>query len=74
MVLGEASYALYILHIPLLFWWPQFLDATRLNLPPVLSFGLFLVGAVFISVLVWRFWEAPMRRFLLRRPRAFTRA
>jgi len=68
ILLGEASYALYILHMPLMFWW----HVARF---PVLSQPLwatvFIILAVLISIAVYLFVERPAKRWLLRRWFAF---
>lgn len=66
--LGESSYALYILHVPLAFWF-QWIG---------LRFGVqlfnhwigllaFTIISVLISHVVYVFYERPARRLLLRR-------
>jgi peptidoglycan/LPS O-acetylase OafA/YrhL len=66
--LGDASYALYILHVPLMFWWTK--CERVFGLKPLASW-VSLVGfccvAVIISVMVCRFIERPARSWLLRR-------
>lgn len=62
VLLGEASYAMYILHYPLMFWWEWVTrDQLGLNLPPLLDLALFLslVGGVSIATL--KFFEQPLR-------------
>jgi peptidoglycan/LPS O-acetylase OafA/YrhL len=64
ILLGEASYALYILHMPLMFWW----HVARF---PVLSQPLwataFVIIAVLISIAAYLFVERPAKRWFLRR-------
>ena len=55
VLLGNASYALYILHLPLLHWW-TLLD---LPLPP----EVFCVIAVIVSVVCYRYVETPVLRW-----------
>ncbi len=55
VLLGNASYALYILHLPLLHWWTS-LD---LPLPP----EVFCVIAVAASVICYRYFETPVLRW-----------
>jgi peptidoglycan/LPS O-acetylase OafA/YrhL len=65
VVLGEASYALYILHIPLLEWGGAI---TRRFAPHFLASWVFpfafLAVAVLASILVFRRFEMPMRELL----------
>lgn len=64
VLLGEASYALYILHIPLGLW----RDALAGELPalaglqPLAAATLFVAVAVLVAVLVLRGFEEPARR------------
>jgi len=65
--LGEASYALYILHIPLAFWWQK---AERLggfapfgNWFSILAFSIF---AIVLSYIVFVTIERPFRRRIQR--------
>lgn len=55
VLLGNASYALYLLHLPLLHWW-QLLD---LPLPP----EVFCLIAVMVSVICYRYVETPVLRW-----------
>jgi peptidoglycan/LPS O-acetylase OafA/YrhL len=57
--LGQASYAMYILHIPLLWWYmrmrPHWLGSTAAGL-------LFTAGVIAVSAAVFRYFEAPANR------------
>ena len=59
VVLGEASYSLYILQIPV---------ALALKMPPPYKSGrlliIYLAALVACSLLTWRFVETPLRRFI----------
>jgi len=55
--LGQASYSLYILHIPLLWWYKRF----WLN-PQTASALIYLVGVVMISGAVFQWVEEPANR------------
>lgn len=55
VLLGNASYALYILHLPLLHWW----TSLGLQLPP----EVFCLIAVVVSLLCYRYFEAPVLRW-----------
>lgn len=85
VTLGHASYSLYLLHFPVLFWFSYLLQApeTRtLNGPSVLPVGLgkltaYLAITVFTSILSYNLVEKPARQYLLKRfhgsPRALTK-
>ena len=60
--LGEASYALYILHLPLRLWWDIALLALGIELPEALSFVLYFAVATVASLAVLRWVETPLRR------------
>lgn len=60
--LGKSSYAMYILHVPLLWW--------CLRWPSSVSAPLYLSAVVVISALVYRFVEEPANRWVRSRARA----
>jgi peptidoglycan/LPS O-acetylase OafA/YrhL len=62
VVLGEASFGLYLLHIPVLH---LFESITRIDGP--ISYAIYLLSAIGVSVLSFYFVEAPLRRWLLAR-------
>jgi peptidoglycan/LPS O-acetylase OafA/YrhL len=65
ILLGEASYSIYILHIPLRPWWDDFVDAIPgLSLTPWLHFLLYFGFVVLVSVVVFRRVETPMRQWI----------
>ena len=54
--LGQASYAMYILHVPMLWWYLRWTrDA---------SASIFLTAVISVSALVYRFVEEPANRWL----------
>jgi len=62
VILGEASFGLYLLHVVLLHWYRRS-DESMSNE----TFVLFLLICVALSVLLFYLYEAPARRWLLRR-------
>lgn len=65
VVLGEASYALYLLHVPVSIWLTVVGKHTGLPLNPGTSIGAFaayVVLAIGVSVLTLRYIEEPARR------------
>ncbi len=66
VLLGEASYALYIVHMPFLFWWGWTISRfVRAKAEDPVMFPLFFLSVVALSLLVFVFIERPMRRLLL---------
>jgi peptidoglycan/LPS O-acetylase OafA/YrhL len=67
MALGEASYSLYVLHVPLVILWSKAV-LLLFGYPPLPSFGstaAFLVFAVVAALLCQRHVERPLRRLTL---------
>jgi peptidoglycan/LPS O-acetylase OafA/YrhL len=64
VLLGKASYALYILHVPLLWWYkrtPVFRAAAS---SPLGASLLFAGGTILVSILVFKLVEEPANRVL----------
>jgi peptidoglycan/LPS O-acetylase OafA/YrhL len=67
VLLGQASYAMYILHVPLL-WWYKRTAVFRGAAPSPAGVSLiFLAGVILVSVLVFKVVEEPSNRFLRRK-------
>lgn len=69
-LLGEASFAIYILHGPIKFW----LDQARKNVPSAnidatANLGVDVLVVVAVSVVVYRFFEIPLRKTIIQRAR-----
>lgn len=64
--LGQASYAMYILHIPLLWWCKRYDLPGYFSLGPATSGIVFLFCVVAIASLVFHYIEEPMNRTLRR--------
>ena len=61
VLLGEASYAIYILHVPLIFWWA---GLRSLGLPAWLSVSVYVAMVLVVSLFVYRRVEVPLRRLI----------
>jgi peptidoglycan/LPS O-acetylase OafA/YrhL len=62
--LGQASYAMYILHIPLLWWYSRLGPRWLGPLPPTASGLLYAAVVVAVSATVFRYFEDPANRLL----------
>lgn len=61
---GRASYAIYILHIPLLWWFER--SDLRAALPPLAAGAVYVVMVVVVALLVSRHFEEPANVILRR--------
>ena len=70
VLLGEASYSIYILHIPLRYCWQVVLETVLgVVLAPWLDFFLYFGFVVVVSLAVFRQIETPMRKWIAGRDR-----
>jgi peptidoglycan/LPS O-acetylase OafA/YrhL len=64
--LGEASYALYIIHDALPFWWDEFWHKLmRVHLSPITDCVALITVVVLVSYFLFAFLETPLRRRIL---------
>ena len=69
VTLGEASYAIYIVHSPFLFWWNWFWNKlAKVDLPPIADFLASMVALITISYFLLVLVETPLRRKILGHP------
>jgi peptidoglycan/LPS O-acetylase OafA/YrhL len=62
---GSASYAIYILHVPVLWWFKR--SRVYAELPPLAAGTLFLLGVFAFSMIVSRFLEEPANAVVRRK-------
>ena len=66
LLMGEASYSIYILHVPIWFWWDWTTrKILRSSLPALLDFAIYFGLVIVASVLCYLYVEKPMRRWIL---------
>jgi len=69
LLLGHASYALYILHVPLLWWYKRSTVYRLIAAWPLLAAAAFTLLAIVCSVLVFLLVEEPLNRWWRERSR-----
>ncbi len=62
--LGKASYSMYILHIPLLWWFSRYTFFRFGATPPAWTGFLFMACVIGVSIAAFEFVEAPANRWL----------
>ncbi len=62
VLLGEASYALYLLHVIVAVWFYQYLHIA----PTRVAYLLYLTIAVAVSIVSYKYFEVPARQWVLR--------
>jgi peptidoglycan/LPS O-acetylase OafA/YrhL len=68
VLLGEASYAIYILHVPLRTWMYRLLDKLHPDIHPSLPlFIAYTILTLGVSILVFKLVEEPTRRLIRRK-------
>lgn len=68
VLLGDASYAIYIIHVPLSMWWYRITVVDLpIELPALIDFSCYLLIVTGISIVVYTYIERPARRWLLLR-------
>jgi peptidoglycan/LPS O-acetylase OafA/YrhL len=64
--LGKASYSMYILHVPVLWWWRRLGPHKFAGLAETHSAFAYVGGVIVLSAAVFKFVEEPASRFLRR--------
>jgi peptidoglycan/LPS O-acetylase OafA/YrhL len=68
VLLGNASYAIYILQFPVWLWWNHYSRVVyKMEWPPMLDFALYLSSLMAISIVTMILLERPARNYF--RPR-----
>lgn len=62
--LGKVSYSMYILHIPLLWWFSQYTSFRFGSTPPAWTGFLFMAAVIAVSIAAFEFVEAPANRWI----------
>jgi len=62
--LGEISYSVYILQIPLSLWYSGLIRKANLSLTPVELIYSYIVFLVLFSAIIFNWFEKPLRKFL----------
>ena len=62
--LGKASYSMYILHIPLLWWFTRYTFFRFGASPPAWTGFLYLAAVIGISIAAYEYVEAPANRWI----------
>ena len=62
--LGKVSYSMYILHIPLLWWFSRYTTFRFGATPPAWIGFLFLAAVIAVSIAAFEFVEAPANRWI----------
>jgi peptidoglycan/LPS O-acetylase OafA/YrhL len=62
--LGKASYSMYILHIPMLWWYSQYTTWRYGSAPPAWIGFVFIASVIGVSIAAFEFVEAPANRWI----------
>lgn len=62
--LGKASYSMYILHIPLLWWYSRYTTWRYGSTPPSWIGFLFIAAVIGVSIAAFEFVETPANRWI----------
>ena len=63
-ILGESSYAVYILHVPVGIWWYKLLNFSHIILEPWLDFTGYFIVTLLSSICTFYVIEMPARKYL----------
>lgn len=61
VLLGDSSYALYILHVPFRWWLERILNHLPITLPPQIFLWIYVPVTISLCVLIYKYLEVPAR-------------
>jgi peptidoglycan/LPS O-acetylase OafA/YrhL len=70
VLLGDSSYALFILHIPFLWLFRRLLEITGISISYSSMFFIHVFNSIVLSIMVFKFMERPARDWLRKNSRA----
>jgi peptidoglycan/LPS O-acetylase OafA/YrhL len=74
VLLGHASYSIYILHIAIVFWWQWITHKVfRVGVSPTIELAILLSLVMAVSVCVYLYFECPCRRWIAQSSNRFPR-
>jgi peptidoglycan/LPS O-acetylase OafA/YrhL len=62
--LGQASYSMYILHVPLLWWYSRYMWRHSPAPSPAAAAAIYIVGVIVVSALAFELVEEPANRMI----------
>lgn len=66
VLLGDSSYALYILHVPFRWWAERILGYFAITLSPPIFLWIYLPTTIILCILIYKYLEIPARDWLRR--------
>jgi len=72
VTLGDASYALYILHVPVRWLVERFIQSLGVSIPHNTMYGIYIPFIITLSVFVFKYIERPARDWLRANPQKLT--
>jgi peptidoglycan/LPS O-acetylase OafA/YrhL len=66
VLLGHASYSIYILHIGIAFWWQWMAHKVfRVSLSPTVELAIIVSLVIAFSICAFLYFERPLRRWVV---------
>jgi peptidoglycan/LPS O-acetylase OafA/YrhL len=74
VLLGHASYSIYILHVAVVFWWQWVAHKVfQVSLSPIAELVIILFLVMAVSICVFQYFERPLRRWIVQSSSRFGR-